>query len=338
MTFTFKEKLIITLLLFLTYLLPSVPEWLQYKTGHMRVIGLSSPIWLVFFYIGPFWLNYGLNKFPFIRMQHVILRGALFVGLMYIGTMIVAALHRIAFSGYNFPVVEQITSAVLWGVFFFSMTQFYLMYLRLQQEKQLREQVQWVNLNNRLNPHFLFNSLNTISALMYHSVDEADDVLHKLSDILRYSLDKQAEQVSLEHEIAICRTYLAIEHARFTDNLVVGWQYDNCLVNKVKLPPLLLQPLIENAIKHVHVRPIKIAISIERQGDQLICCVQDNGHGFSEPMLCAINTKTTRLSSDNQGHGLEITAQRVALLNGDLTVINNRGALCQVRLPITSCV
>jgi len=335
MTFTTKEKLSISLLLFLSYLIPALPEWLQYKTGHFRVIGMSAPIWLTCFYIGPYWLNYAIYKVPFINKQHVVVKGILFIVLMCFGAVLVNKLHLMVFEHYRFSFAQQITSAVLWGIFFFAMTQLYLMYLRLQQERKLREHVQWVNLNNRLNPHFLFNSLNTISALMYQSVDEADEVLHKLSDILRYSLDKQAQWVSLEHELAICRTYLAIEKARFTDNLNIEWHYEESLLKQVNVPPLLLQPLIENAIKHVTSRPIKLVIAVEKQAADLIFSVQDNGQGFPEKVFSSTRAATEK--SGNTGHGLDITAQRLVLLDGELKLTNKGGALCQVVLPIKAC-
>ncbi len=248
MTFTLKEKISITFLLCLTYLIPAIPEWLSHSSNYFEIIAISAPIWLVFFYVGPFWFYYGLMKYPLLSKTHVVIKGFLFVSLMFLGAVFVNELHLIASPYFRFNFAEQITSAILWGVFFFSMTQLYMMYLRLEQERRLREQVQWINLNNRLNPHFLFNSLNTISSLMYQSTEQADEVLQKLSDILRYSLDKQTEQVSFEYELTICKTYLAIEKARFTDNLEIIWLYDEAQVSHIKVPPLLLQQLIENAI------------------------------------------------------------------------------------------
>lgn len=334
MIFNLKEKVSVTVLLCLTYLIPAVPEWLSHSAHHAEIITISAPIWLVCFYLGPFWLNYGLNQFLFVSKLHVIAKGAIFIFLMLIGALLVTELHTIAFPQFKFTLAQQVSSAVLWGVFFFSMTQFYIMYLRLQQERRLREQVQWINLNNRLNPHFLFNSLNTISALMYHSIEQADEVLQKLSDILRYSLDKQTERVSFDSEITICKTYLAIEKARFTDNLEISWLFDETQVSDIKVPPLLLQQLIENAIKHVKTRPIKITISAEIKQSNLVCEVADNGQGFSQQQLEV--TLGERAPTGN-GHGLDIAAQRLALVGGSLMLSNLGGARCQVILPINTC-
>lgn len=334
MTFTLKEKISVTVLLCLTYLIPTVPEWLSHSSHHFDIIVISAPIWLICFYLGPFWLHYGLNQFSFVNKLHVVVKGAIFIVLMLLGSFLVSQLHTIAYPQFQFTFAQQVTSAILWGVFFFSMTQFYLVYLRLQQERRLREQVQWINLNNRLNPHFLFNSLNTISALMYQSTEQADEVLQKLADILRYSLDKQSGQVNFDCELTICKTYLAIEKARFTDNLEITWLYDEKQVSAIKVPPLLLQPLIENAIKHVKTRPIKITISAEIKQAHLVCEVTDNGQGFSQPQLDLMLSGKPQASN---GHGLDITAQRLSLLGGSLNLSNHGGARCQVTLPINTC-
>lgn len=334
MTFTLKEKISVTVLLCLTYLIPAVPEWLSLSSHNVEIIAISAPIWLACFYLGPFWLHYWLNQFSVVSKQHVVVKGAIFIALMLLGVALVNKLHTIAYPQFHFSLVQQVTSAVLWGVFFFSMTQLYMMYLHLQQERRLREQVQWINLNNRLNPHFLFNSLNTISALMYQSTEQADEVLHKLSDILRYSLDKQAEQVSFAYEVTICKTYLAIEKARFTDNLEITWLYDETQVSDLKVPPLLLQQLIENAIKHVKARPIKITISAEIKQSNLVCEVADNGQGFSQQQLEATLGEKAQTG---KGHGLDIAAQRLSLVGGSLILSNSGGARCQVILPINSC-
>lgn len=334
MTFTLKEKISITVLLFLTYLIPAVPDWLNHSSNNVEIIMISAPIWLICFYIGPFWLHYWLTQYSVINKLHVVIKGFLFVTLMFLGAVLVNELHLLASPYFQFTLAEQLTSAILWGVFFFSMTQLYMMHLRLEQERRLREQVQWINLNNRLNPHFLFNSLNTISALMYQSTEQADEVLQKLSDILRYSLDKQTEQVSFHYELTICKTYLAIEKARFTDNLEITWLYDDAQVSNIKVPPLLLQQLIENAIKHVKTRPIKITIRAEINQSNLVCEVADNGQGFSqqqlEPML------SDKLQT-NKGHGLDIAVKRLSLVGGSLKLSNLGGARCQVILPIKAC-
>lgn len=333
MNFNNKEKLFISVLLLVLYLIPAGLEWTQFEKVHLPLIAVSLPIWLTFFYIGPFWLFYGLQKTALVGGLHIVLRGVLFVTLMFAGAHIVDRLHSLVFLHYQFSLQEQFLSAFLWGVFIFSMAHMYLLYLRFMQEQRLRKEAQWADLTNRLNPHFLFNSLNTISALIHSSPDKADEVLHKLADILRYSVDQQNEWVSLEHELAICQTYLGIEKARFTDNLNIHWQVDE-FVNPAlyMVPPLLLQPLIENVVKHVKTRPIELSISVQAEPGNLVFSVRDNGKGFSESVL------NEEMQS---GQGLDIVKKRVAIAGGDTTFYNQNseqgGAVCEIRLPINSC-
>lgn len=329
MTFNRKEKLVISLLLGFLYLIPASLEWLQHADGHFPIIVISLPIWLVFFYIGPFWLFYLLQKTTFVSGLNVFMQGAIYVIIMYTGAYLVGALHMLAFPHYRFSAAEQLASAILWGVFIFSMAQMYLLYWRLVLEQKLRKETQWLNLTNRLNPHFLFNSLNTISALIYTSPQKADEVLHKLADILRYSVEQQNQWVALEDELTICRTYLSIEQARFTDSLVINWQMDKALNPTLyKVPPMLLQPLIENVVKHVKTRPIVLDITIGLNDHYLIFLIQDNGKGFAEPVLS---------EKKQHGHGLDIVKKRVALVGGTLALYNQGGAVCKISLPIHHC-
>ncbi|RUO31644.1 ATPase [Aliidiomarina sedimenti] len=340
--FNNREKLFISALLLLLYLIPAGLEWLQLEKEQLSRILISLPIWLTFFFIGPFWLFYLLQKVKPVANFNVVAQGVVYVLMMFAGAHMVSRLHLLAFPQYQFPLEEQFVSALLWGVFIFSMTHMYLLYQRFLSEQKLRKEAQWADLTNRLNPHFLFNSLNTISALIYSSPQKADDVLHKLADILRYSVDQQKEWVSLDQELSICRTYLAIEQARFTDNLVIDWQLDESLNPALyKVPPLLLQPLIENVVKHVKRRPIELTISVYTEKSvhakkgvhadrgSLIFLVCDNGDGFNESVLS---------EQEQQGQGLDIVKKRVAIAGGSMTLSNQDqtkgGAVCKISLPI----
>lgn len=311
------------------YLIPAGLEWLHYDPENLWMIAASLPIWLAFFFIGPFWLFYLLQKTTLISRLHVVAQGLIYVGMMFIGAHMVSTLHVAMFPDYRFPLREQFVSAFLWGVFIFAMAHMYLLYFRFVSEQKLRKEAQWINLTNRLNPHFLFNALNTISALIHSSPQKADDVLHKLADMLRYSIEQQKEWVCLAQELAICESYLSIEKSRFTDNLTIHWHLDEDLkTTDYKVPPLLLQPLIENVVKHVSVKPIELIISVKVTSDHLVFEVQDNGSGFSNAVL---EGKT------QGGHGLDIVRKRVAIAGGTLELSNNGGAVCQINLPVHQC-
>ncbi|GAB4511230.1 MAG: hypothetical protein Tsb004_15340 [Allomuricauda sp.] len=120
-------------------------------------------------------------------------------------------------------------------------------------QKNLENEVDKVKLQSlkaQLQPHFLFNALNNIVALIDENKRSAQQVLINLSDLLRYTMSFRPDKlVSLEKEIYLLKKYIAIEKAKHEDKLHVEWKI-NDNVSPIKLPPLILQPLIENSIKH----------------------------------------------------------------------------------------
>ena len=156
-------------------------------------------------------------------------------------------------------------------------------------------------LQQQLHPHFLFNTLHAISSLMHKDVEAADRVLMQLSDLLRITLEHLGQQeVALEAELAALSKYLQIERTRFADRLVVRFDVQPETL-ETRVPSLLLQPLVENAIKHGVARkagPGHIDISARREGDKLWLEVRDDGVGLSEDALTAlqkgIGVSTTR--------------------------------------------
>lgn len=138
-------------------------------------------------------------------------------------------------------------------------------------------------LRMQLNPHFLFNTLNAISALMHSDVDVADRMVARLSELLRISLDHSEEQlVPLKEELRFLHLYLEIEKTRFRDRLSVEERLDPTALG-VPVPSLLIQPLVENAIKHgvAAIRgPGRIVLRAERHNGRLKLAVEDNGPGL----------------------------------------------------------
>lgn len=104
-------------------------------------------------------------------------------------------------------------------------------------------------LQSRIRPHFLFNTLNTALALVRLDPKRAEDVLEDLSELFRVALSESGESTTLESEIDLARRYLAIEQIRFGDRLKVQWELDPT-AGAARVPPLLLQPLVENAVQH----------------------------------------------------------------------------------------
>ena len=146
-------------------------------------------------------------------------------------------------------------------------------------------------LQARIRPHFLFNTLNSAIALVRAEPARAEAVLEDLSDLFRHVLMEQGEFVSLADEIALARRYVAIEQVRFGERIRVEWALD-ASASPAKLPPLLLQPLLENAVKH-GVEPsdsgARIRISTRRRGSVVVIKVTNTvpagqgprGHGVA---------------------------------------------------------
>ena len=166
-------------------------------------------------------------------------------------------------------------------------------------------------LQRQMQPHFLFNTLNTISALMHRDVEAADAMIARLSDLLRMSLQRVGvQEVPLKEELDFLSKYLEIEQTRFRDRLTVVFDVQADTLDAL-VPNLLLQPLVENAIKHgIGPRPTpgQIAVRARRNGALLELDVQDNGVGLS----------AARLTDFNRGVGLSNTRSRLDHLYGSL--------------------
>jgi signal transduction histidine kinase len=190
-----------------------------------------------------------------------------------------------------------------------------LLYYRESRDRALRASQletrlvvsQLKTLQQQLQPHFLFNTLNSISVLMHRDVAAADRTLIRLSDLLRLTLERLGDRVvTLEAELDFLRKYLDIERTRFADRLVIHFNIAEETLGAM-VPTLLLQPLVENAIKHGVARksgPGRIEISAKHENDKLWIEVRDDGVGLSEDGLTAlhrgIGISTTRARLQHQ--------------------------------------
>ena len=155
-------------------------------------------------------------------------------------------------------------------------------------------------LQSRIRPHFLFNTLNSAIALVRAEPRKAEAVLEDLSELFRSALADPAESVTLGQEIALAKSYLAIEKVRFGERLQVVWEIDPAAA-LAKLPPLLLQPLVENAVKH-GVEPsaggAQLKISTQKRGASVVIKVSN----------------TTPAGTGERGHGLALANVRERLM------------------------
>ena len=181
-------------------------------------------------------------------------------------------------------------------------------------------------LRAQVNPHFLFNALTTIGYLIQSSPDKAFSTLMKLTSLLRGVLSSSGEFCSLDEEVKLIEDYLDIEKARFEERLEVSVDIPADL-RRTRIPTLLLQPIVENAVKHgiSHVEAGgRVEISARREAGTLVLSVSDTGAGFAA------------VDSDGAGIGLENIRQRLESYyegRASLSISSGDGTVVEVTIP-----
>ncbi|WP_226037860.1 sensor histidine kinase [Aquibacillus saliphilus] len=183
---------------------------------------------------------------------------------------------------------------------------------------QLAKEAEIKGLQAQISPHFLFNSLNTIVSLIRIEPIKARKLLISLSHFLRQNLvGTQALKISLEQELNHVKAYLAIEEARFVDKLTVHYDIDDKFLFKM-VPPLTLQPLVENAVKHGikdKEQDCIIKISIQEKQGKVEIKVEDNGVGISPHLLTELGSKQID-SQTGTGIALYNVNRRLSIMFG----------------------
>jgi hypothetical protein len=201
--------------------------------------------------------------------------------------------------------------------------------IRLQQKKLEQEQraqelslqasrTELKALRAQINPHFLFNALNVIAGLIHKDPARADNTVEQLAEVFRYTLrGSEKEWARLDAELEFVRAYLEVEQARFGSRLEVSFDVED-RVRPIKIPTMLVQTLVENAVKH-GVASItgqgRIEVGARREGRHLVVEVADNGSGFDngDPATVA---RSRRLGKST-GYGLKNIRQRLRGYFGD---------------------
>ena len=237
---------------------------------------------------------------------------------------------------YFHNTVNSLIMVVAWSGLYFGIKNFQM----LQKEKQnalkastMAHQAHLKMLRYQLNPHFLFNTLNAISTLILMKENKtADAMVSRLSDFLRYSLDKDPiKKVPLKQEIQALELYLEIEKVRFDERLSVQWDIEDSVRNAL-VPSLILQPIIENAIKYAISKLEQggeISIVAKTFGRDLLLEVSDNGPGAD-----IVNGQLRR----SNGVGLPNIQERLNSLYADdfsFVITHNQptGIKVSIRIP-----
>lgn len=206
-----------------------------------------------------------------------------------------------------------------------------LLLSRYEEQKNLLVMAELKLIQAQVNPHFLFNSLNTINSIIRKDADRARELLVHLSNFFRKNLKRSSDFSTIEEELNHVKSYLKIEEARFEDRLVVEMDIDPTLL-QIKIPTFTLQPLIENAIKHGisnMLEPGVASIRAFRKEDQAFIEIEDNA-GVYLPNGAA------------DGHGIRIVDKRIKYLLGPnygvtVTCVPQEMTRVSIKIPSEGC-
>lgn len=204
----------------------------------------------------------------------------------------------------------------------------------MENQKELLRKVEYKVLQSQINPHFIFNSLNTISAFCREKPEKARELLIALATYFRNTIKTQDSCVSIYEEMDYVEAYLQLENARFEDRLTVDVQVEKEL--DCQVPCLILQPIVENAIIHgaMKRRHGLVSILVEKDGGEVAITVKDNGHGIPLEVLQGLEENTLGVVNI----GLSNVHQRLCYLYGKdhgLKIqCTDSGTSVQIRIPL----
>ena len=202
--------------------------------------------------------------------------------------------------------------------------------LRAEKSRALMRQAQLQRLTQQMQPHFLFNALNTISSLMRSDVDKADATLIQLAEVLRATLDAgEQPETTLAAELRLVRAYGRVMEERYAGRVTIDWEIDDDVLG-CNVPVMSIQPLLENVFKHTVERRRQPTVIV-------VCALRQHGR-----LLVSIIDDSGVLPADlHTGTGLNNLRQRLAVLYGDsgaltLEQLAPSGVRAEMRLPCAS--
>ncbi|MFK8059062.1 MAG: sensor histidine kinase [Polaribacter sp.] len=198
---------------------------------------------------------------------------------------------------------------------------------KLSHLRELKTKAELKSLQAQINPHFLYNSLNSIASLAKIDAEKTQKMAFSLSDLFKYSINRKDKKTNtIKDEVEMVKTYLEIEKIRFENRLQFTLEVDPTLENK-EIPLFLIQPLVENAIKHGVSKNIgqgKINLKIEKKENVIFIAVYDNGPHFPEGLI--------------SGHGLQTVYDLLRLNyedNASLNWTNTPEKMIIIQIPET---
>jgi len=337
-----KQKLIIFIvLLVFSIAYPMIYKWVQtgnpfrHETVMLGVVAFLSSLLICAFVFALFRSNTG--KSPAQLKKRII---PLFITFAF-GTFLIsfAVFGMVSYMAYligwytpvdftkqlffvEFP--RAFRQFPIWILISFVILFYQLLIQAINREQRLHEEnlkYQYRTLKTQVNPHFLFNSLNTLSEIVYVDAAEADNYIQKLSGIYRYILDnEETDLINLEQEINFVRQYFDLQKVRDDNKIIMEINIDNA--EMFKIVPISLQLLIENALKH----------NLASEEKPLMIKIKSDGMYVS----VSNNIQRKNIINDSPGSGLNNLKERVRLISGKEVVVNQENNTFIVKLPIVS--
>ena len=212
----------------------------------------------------------------------------------------------------------------------------------LYESRLLAKQAELSHLRSQINPHFLYNTLETMVGIAYtESQPKIAELARALSLIFKYSI-KGTDIVPFKDELKIAKNYILIQKTRFEGRFSDNYELDPCFLED-RVPKMILQPLIENAIVH-GIEPASefchLTISAEHSDGDLVICIQDDGVGIAPQQLLELNERLSHPSTETSRHiGIANVHHRIYLMYGALYGVQvesvfGQGTRMTIRLPI----
>ncbi|MDP1509919.1 sensor histidine kinase [Paenibacillus ottowii] len=209
--------------------------------------------------------------------------------------------------------------------------------------QRLVKELELLALQNQINPHFLFNTLNVLSKLaILEGAEKTSDLIVSLSNLLRYSLQKLDKPVTLQEELDHISEYVTIQQARFRDRIRFDFHFDASVLQQ-QIPALTIQPLIENAFLHGVAdmeNGAMITLTLSRVDQDVQIEISDNGKGMAEETrLSVLRLEGGAESSSSTGLGMQNVFRRLQLFYGkegmvEISSSTGRGTTITIRIPV----
>jgi two-component system sensor histidine kinase YesM len=256
---------------------------------------------------------------------------------------LVSSMNRLGGGDFNSYVVTEGKDefAILGNNFNRMLDRLHQLIMNLSEEQKSKDEARFQTLQAQINPHFLFNTLNSIKWMaMLSGAKHVSQMITKLGKILQYTMKVNDEVVTLEDEITHLESYLDLQKIRFNDNVSIQFNIPAEL-NPLLVLKFILQPIVENSIVHGQRMPLSIAICATNEDDCLIIKVTDNGNGISEEMLEELRTQLSQDHARYSGIGIYNVNKRIKMHFGsaygiEMNSTPGEGTVVTVKLPLQS--